>query len=158
MDRLERVRQEVDSALLGLTSDEDRRFGFVHLYGVSLCATWLAARRLLDPELAAVAGMLHDITTYTLGNSADHAKRSAEAAAALLGRSDLFSDEEIAIVAHAIAQHSKKDAIDGPMDELLKDADVVAHWLYNPTLPPHPTHAARRERLERELAPRGDPT
>ncbi len=157
MDRLERVRQEVDSTLLGLASDEDRRFGFVHLYGVSLTATWLAVRRLLDPELAAVAGMLHDLTNYTLGESADHARRSAEAASALLGRLGTFSDDEIAVVARAIARHSDKDAIDGPMDEILKDADVLQHWLYNPALPPS-RHVARRERLERELALRGDPT
>lgn len=152
MNRLERVREDVDSILLGLASDEDRRFGFVHLYGVSLTATWLATRRGLDPELAAIAGMLHDLTNYTVGESPDHAAHSAEAASALLGRLGMFSGDEIAAVTHAIARHSDKDAADGPMDEFLKDADVLHHWLYNPALPPRPSHAARREKLQQELS------
>jgi hypothetical protein len=50
MNRLESIRREVDSILLRLVSDEDRRCGFVHLYGVSLTATWLAERRGLHSE------------------------------------------------------------------------------------------------------------
>ncbi len=151
MDRLERVRREVDLILLHLTSDEERRCGFVHLYGVSLTATWLAERRGLDVELAAVAGMLHDLATYAAGDSADHARRSSQLASQLLEQSGLFSEEEIRTIARAIARHSDKAAIDEPMAELLKDADVAHHWLYNPSLPPQASHADRRGRLQQEL-------
>jgi HD superfamily phosphodiesterase len=154
MNRLGLVRQEVDTILLGLTSDENRRCGFVHLYGTALTATWLAARRGLDSELAAVAGMLHDLTNYTAGESPDHAHRSSEAASLLLETLGLFSRDEIAEVTRTIARHSDKAPVGTSMDELLKDADVFHHWLYNPSLPPQASHAARREKLERELGVR----
>ena len=153
MDRLERVREEVDSILFRLVSDEDRRCGFVHLYGVSDAATELAIRRRLDPELAAVAGVLHDLATYASGDSADHARRSSELGALLLDELGLFTKDEIQTIASAIAKHRDKASVDGPMEELLKDADVLQHWLYNPGLPPQASHAERRERLTRELAP-----
>lgn len=152
MSRLEQVRGRVDAILLGLASDEDRRFGFVHLYGVSLTATWLAARRGLDAELAAVAGLLHDLTNYTAGESPNHAERSAEAATRLLEGLDLFAPAEVSAIARAIARHSNKEPVDAPMDELLKDADVLHHWLCDPELPPPASHAGRRVQLERELA------
>ena len=151
MNRLESIRREVDSILLRLVSDEDRRCGFVHLYGVSLTATWLAERRGLHPELAATAGMLHDLATYATRESADHAAASARLAAGLLARLGTFSRTEIDLISGAIARHSDKASVDGPMDELLKDADVLQHWLYDPSLPPQASHADRRIRLRKEL-------
>jgi HD superfamily phosphodiesterase len=151
MNRLERVREEVDSILQRLVSDEDRRCGFIHLYGVSLTATWLAERRGLDTELAAVAGMLHDLATYATGDSTNHAAASARLASRTLEQSGLFSKDEIEVITHAIARHSDKAAVDGPMGELLKDADVAQHWLYNPSLAPQASHADRRIRLRKEL-------
>jgi uncharacterized protein len=151
MNRLERVREEVDSILLRLVSDEDRRWGFTHLYGVSLTATWIAERRGLDIELAAVAGMLHDLATYASGDSTDHARRSSQLALGLLHPLGIFSHEEIEAITRAIARHSDKAAIDEPMAELLKDADVTHHWLYDPSLPPQASHADRRIRLRKEL-------
>jgi uncharacterized protein len=145
MNRLELVRREVDSILLRLVSDEDRRSGFVHLYGVSLTATWLAERRGLDVELAGVAGVIHDVATYATGDSRGHAAAGARLASQLLERLGGFSREEVDLISHAIERHSDKASVDGPMDELLKDADVLHHWLYNPTLPAQASHAARRE-------------
>jgi hypothetical protein len=37
------------------------------------------------------------------------------------------------------------------MAELLKDADVTHHWLYDPSLAPQASHADRRIRLRKEL-------
>ena len=151
MNRLESVRQGVDAILLALASDEDRRCGFIHLYGVSLAATWLAERRGLNVELAAVAGMLHDLSTYATGQSTEHATASARLASRLLEPPGAFTPQEIATISHAIAKHSDKASIDGPMDELLKDADVLQHWLYNPALPSQASHTERRARLVKEL-------
>ena len=151
MNRLERVREEVDRILSCLLCDEDRRCGFVHLYGVSHAATELAYVRGLDVELAAVAGMLHDLTNYTEGESSDHGLKSARLAERMLERLALFSPDEVATITHAIARHSDKDAINEPMDELLKDADVLQHWLYNPALP-QSRHVERRERLKQGLS------
>ena len=61
MDRVEAVRQMVDEALRQQPDVEERRCGFVHLYGVAQSCGLLALKRGLDPELCTLAGMLHDI-------------------------------------------------------------------------------------------------
>ena len=133
MDRLEKVRQAID-LILGQQSDvEERRAGFVHLYGVSVISTLLALRRNLDPELAAVAGMLHDISSYETGDPANHEHLSSLEAERILKGSGDFSQDEIRSVSKMISSHRAKDKTDETMAELLKDADVLQHYLYNPT-------------------------
>jgi len=152
MDRLEQVRQVVDNSLHRLTHPQHRRTGFVHLYGVSLTATALAHSRHLDPEIAAVAGMLHDLASDESGNAADHGPRSAERAAAILRRLGTFTEEEIARVHSASTHHSSKEETHGEFEELLKDADVLQHYLYNVKLDAHPRHIERRTKLLRTSA------
>ena len=51
----------------------------------------------------------------------------------------------------AIARHRIKDQVHGAYDELLKDADVLQHTLYNTQLPPIGKERARLSALWREL-------
>jgi uncharacterized protein len=132
VDRLELVRGAVDEILRQQDHWETHRAGFVHLYGVSAVCVLLAARRGMDPELSAVAGMLHDIRTYRTREYQDHARLGAPEAGQILNGLGCFSPEEIAIVVGAIARHSSKDECGSEFDELLKDADVLQHFLYNP--------------------------
>ena len=150
MSRLERVRQAVDEILHELGNLEDKRCGFVHLYGVSLTATQLAKRRRMNPELASIAGMLHDIVSYESGDPTDHATRGAARAAEFLRELGGFTDDEIDAIRSAIATHSDKASRGSAFQELLKDADVIQHHLYNPAYPPHPRHAERLEALARQ--------
>jgi uncharacterized protein len=136
MDRLESVRQIVDQILSRQPDDEERRCGFVHLYGVSGTCTLLAVNRGLDPQVCSVIGMLHDIATYKTGDPTDHAQRSADEAEAILFDIGMFSRDEINRICDAIARHSDKDSTDGPLAELIKDADVLQHYLYNPDVVP----------------------
>lgn len=147
MNRLERVREVVDRILLEVQDAEGKRCGFVHLYGVSQSAAFLALQRGLNSELAAIAGMLHDIATYESGNPANHGPRSAERAVGILQELDAFSPEEIAEVQNAVARHSDKSGRHHPFAELLKDADVLQHFLYNPSVDANPGHVDRRARL-----------
>lgn len=144
MDRLESLRLIIDGQLLSLSGDEDKRCGFVHLYGVSATAVLLARLRGLDEELACAAGMLHDLVSYESANPDNHAVRSAERARQILTELGTFASEEIECIASAISHHSDKGAVHGLYDELLKDADVLQHDLYNPALPADPRHAGRR--------------
>lgn len=64
MDRLELIRIETDKIIQKLANEENRKFAYLHSYGVSQCAICLATVRKLDVELAGVAGMLHDIAIY----------------------------------------------------------------------------------------------
>ena len=150
MNRLEQVRRVVDAALRQVADAEDRRCGFVHLYGVSATATLLARLRGLNEELAGIAGMLHDLVSYESGDPADHGPRSAQRAGEILRALGGFSEEDIVLIQSAISHHSDKEATHGRFEELLKDADVLQHDLYNPALDAHPRHAERRARLRRE--------
>ena len=157
MNRLERVRAKVDAILRGQRDEEERRAGFVHLYGVSAMSALLAARRGLDVELCATAGMLHDLSSYETGDPANHARESALLAARLLGEMEAYSEAEVAAVSEAITLHSAKGQTDGPLAELLKDADVLQHYLYNPVLRDDPARTPRLQSLLAELRVSGPP-
>jgi uncharacterized protein len=131
-DRLALVRDRIDHILRQIAEWEYQRAGTIHLYGVSAVCVLLAVRRGLDPELCAIIGMLHDIRTYRTGDHIDHARLGAPEAETILEELGCFTPEEIAVVGCAIARHSDKEACDEAMDELLKDADVLQHFLYNP--------------------------
>jgi HD superfamily phosphodiesterase len=151
MNRLEEVRAIVDRLLLKISDEERVRCGFIHLYGVSLTAVLLARRRGLLEDVAGTAGMLHDLVSYETGDPENHGPRSAARAAAILRSTGAFSGDEIQTIQSAIAHHSEKNKIHGPYEELLKDADVLQHDLYNPMLAPAPGHEERRTRLRRAL-------
>ena len=63
-NRLEAVREAVDAILLNCPDPLQVRDGAVHLYGVAQACALIALRRGEDAELAAIAGMLHDLSTY----------------------------------------------------------------------------------------------
>jgi uncharacterized protein len=154
MDRLEKLRQVVDEILRQQPDLEERRCGFVHLYGVAQTCALLAQKRGFDPLVCAVMGMLHDIATYRSGDPNNHARRSAVEAAVILKDTGGFSQEEIDQICQAISTHSAKDQVDGALAELLKDADVLQHYLYNIALPmqPDPHRRKRYENIMAELA------
>lgn len=152
MNRLESVRQIVDGSVRGQPDLEESRCGFVHLYGVSATCALLARKRGLDAELCATAGMLHDISTYETNDDRDHARLSAGRAATILRHTGAYTEEEIAAICDAIAHHSDKAGVHGALAELLKDADVLQHYLYNPALlAPEWKGRARAERICAEL-------
>lgn len=132
MDRLEELRREINETLNQQTDLKERGFGFIHLYGVSATCVLLAKIRGLDPQLCAAAGMLHDITVYQTGDPHDHALHSSVGAVRILARVGGFSGAETRDICEAIKTHSDKGAVHGPLAELLKDADVLQHHLYNP--------------------------
>ena len=151
MDRLETVRGQVGSALLSVTDAEERRCAVVHLYGVSQGCALLALHRGENAELAAVAGMLHDLSAYTTGIRADHAAHGAVLVAQLLRGTALFTEKEIKRICEAIAHHSDKADTHAPFDEVLKDADVLQHALYDPCAAVAEKEQARFDRIMREL-------
>ncbi len=79
-----------------------------------------------------IAGLLHDIYTYKKLDSTDHAHKGALLAKKILCSIGSFSSHEIDKISQAIYKHSDKTNIDTLFDEILKDADVLQHCLYNP--------------------------
>lgn len=151
MNRIETVRQQVDTILLGMSDAEERRCGYVHLYGVAQACALLAKKRGESVELAVIAGMLHDISSYANMDAADHAHKGATMARKILESLNVFSEEETDLICAAIYRHSDKELVHNALDEILKDADVLQHVMYNPLFEVKMSERERYEKLAAEL-------
>ncbi len=129
MSRLKVLRNFINSELIKM-DDNDKMISAVnHLYGVSLAATMIAKKRGLDTELAAMAAMLHDLYAYKSGSYDDHAHLGADLAREILNDLKLTNESETEMICSAIYHHDDKLSVDSPMDEVLKDADVIHHCM-----------------------------
>lgn len=95
--------------------------------------------------------MLHDIWTYKISYSVDHGKLGSIEARKILNEVNCFSEEEIDIICSSIFNHSNKQYIDSDYDEILKDADVLQHYLYNTNLAINENEKDRLDILFKEL-------
>lgn len=129
MSRLKELRKYVDAELNKMENPDKRTSAIAHLYGVSLAATMIAKKRGLDSELSSMAAMLHDLHAYKTGSYDDHARKGAELARDILTELKLTDKTETDIICSAIYRHDDKLVTDSPMDEVLKDADVIHHCM-----------------------------
>ena len=151
MSRLKELRRYVD-AELNRMEDADKRISAVnHLYGVSLAATMIAKKRGMDPEIAAMAAMMHDLAAYKSGSYDDHAHKGAELARGILAELALTDEQETEMICSAIYHHDDKLIVDGPMDEVLKDTDVIHHCMNDLSKSVKDKEKARFEALCREF-------
>ena len=147
MSRVKDLQKQVHKVLKGIDDNQKRAAAIAHLHGVSLAAVIIAKKRGEDAELAAMAGLLHDLYAYKSGSYEDHAHKGAEYAGEVLGELGLTSEEETDIICSAIRHHDSKAEINGAMDEVLKDADVLHHSLGDPTKEVKPHEQLRYEKL-----------
>ena len=150
-NRIEKVREYVDDILLHMTDDVERRCAYVHLYGVAQACAMIARKRQENAELAVVAGMLHDVSSYQTMDRRDHAHKSAAMAREILEKPGLFIDAEIDTICDAIYRHSDKAEKHPPFAEVLIDADVFQHCFYNPLIAPAAHEKERFEVLKKEF-------
>ena len=147
MSKVKDLQKYVHKVLKGMEDNQKRAAAIAHLHGVSLAAVMIAKKRDENAELAAMAGLLHDLYAYKSGSYEDHAHKGAEYARKVLDELGLTSAEETDIICSAIWHHDSKAEIDGLMDEVLKDADVIHHSLGDPTKEVKPHEQARYEKL-----------
>ena len=133
MSRVKDLQKYVHKVLKGMDDNQKRAAAVAHLHGVSLAAVMIAKKRGENAELAAMAGLLHDLYAYKSGSYDDHAHKGAELARTVLDELNITSAEETDIICSAIWHHDSKAEVDAPMDEVLKDADVIHHSLGDPT-------------------------
>ena len=134
MSRIKDLQKRVHKILKDNMDDNQKRAGAIaHLHGVSLAAVMIAKKRGENPELAAMAGLLHDLYAYKSGSYDDHAHKGADYAKDVLTELEITNKEETAVICSAIWHHDSKAETDSPMDEVLKDADVIHHSLGDPT-------------------------
>ena len=147
MSRLKELRKVVD-ARINRIEDPDRRTGAIaHLYGVSLASTMIACKRGLDSEVLAMAAMLHDLHAYESGSYDDHAHKGADLARDILRQLKLTDEAETDMICSAIYHHDDKLVTDSPMDEALKDADVIHHCMNDLSKTVKEKERARFEKL-----------
>lgn len=146
MGRLKELRKYVNNELNKMEDADKRNSAVAHLYGVSLAATMVAKKRRLDPEIASMAAMLHDLHAYKTGSYDDHAHKGAELAREILAELKLTDDAETEMICSAIYHHSEKLETGEPMDEVLKDADVIHHCMNDLSKPVKEEEQARFDR------------
>ncbi len=132
MNRIEILREYIDKVLLNMSDTKERTIGYVHLYGVAQFCALIALKRGENAELATMAGMLHDIYSYAKMDTKDHAQKGAMLAEEILASLRITNDDETKMICDAIYAHSNKEVAHSDFDEVLKDADVFQHCLYNP--------------------------
>jgi hypothetical protein len=129
MDRISIIKQYVDNIIERLEPAKERKNAYIHTYGVAQCSSIIAGRRGLNPELAYISGLLHDIYAYYTGSCLCHAQSGADMARVAIRNMKIFSADEIIIISSAIYYHSSKDLSHDPYDEVLKDADILQRFL-----------------------------
>ena len=98
-----------------------------------------------------MAGMLHDLHSYKTMNTKNHADYGAVLAREILKELELTSDNETDVICASIRNHSSKSVIHSAFDEVLKDADILQHCLYNPQFPVMEHEKSRFQNLLNEF-------
>ena len=102
----------------------------VHINSCAKIGYMLAEERGVDPILAAAACSCHDYGRIITGKQAGHAEAGYEPVKKFLKGTGLFDDDEINQIATAVKNHSKKSEIGSPLEEIVKDADVLDFHQY----------------------------
>ena len=151
MNRIETLRKHIDEILLNMTDAEERRCAYVHLYGVAQLCALIALKRGENAELATMAGMLHDIYSYAKMDTKEHAHKGAILAREILTSLQITNEDETKMICDAIYTHSEKGVAHSDFNEVLIDADVLQHCLYNPMFEIMEHEKNRYEKLKVEF-------
>ena len=136
-----------------VTAGVDDRYGYYsHIESVASLCAMLASKRGENAELATMAGLLHDFHTLMHPDSANHAEKGAVLAREVLEKLRITSAAETDLICTAIRSHNSKAATHSPFSEVLIDADVLHHRLFDITAPVAEHEAARLANLLCEFA------
>ena len=133
MDRKKLVQVYMDGIFSEM--DEKERVGsYNHTAGVAQFCAFLAKKRGLNTELAYISGLLHDVYFTNDNKRIFHAINGSEMVRVAFKNElkDLFTEEEQMLIRSAIFHHSDKAHVHDAYDEVLKDADLLQHWLWAP--------------------------
>ncbi|MDO4485520.1 MAG: HD domain-containing protein [Bacillota bacterium] len=119
----------------------------VHISSCAKIGYMMAEERGVDPILAACACACHDYGRIITGKQSGHAEAGYEPVQEFLRGTELFSEDEIQQIAIAVKNHSKKSEIGTPLEEIVKDADVLDFYQYGYEMP----RKEQQDRLERLL-------
>ena len=123
----------------------------IHSMGSSRIACILSARRGVDIELGYSAGALHDFGRFVTGRQENHAENGYEPVKDFLKRLNIFSELEVEEVSRAVKNHSRKEAVGTPLEEIAKDCDILDCYFLG-LAPKKEYHLKRFEALKKEFA------
>lgn len=137
MERLDLIKNIMDDLIENIqvapnkSASRIKKNEYVHSYGTAAIAQILAEKRGLDIEISAVIGYMHDIgrIMYNILDKS-HAAVGAVEAEKVLVKTELFSEDEMELICHAIKEHSNKTIIGGSYEEMIKDADVMERYMH----------------------------
>lgn len=119
----------------------------IHVISCGKLGYLMAEKRGVDPILAASACAVHDYGRIITGKQANHAEVGYEPVKEFLKRLNLFTEKEIEEIAISVKNHSNKSQIGTPLEEIVKDADVLDFHQYGYEMP----RPEQQERLNRML-------
>jgi len=150
-DRIKILRECIDNALPSMPDAFECRCAYVHLFGVAQACALIAMKRGQDAELATMAGMLHDFYAFKHMDPENHGPKGAVFVREVLNELGLTTPEETDMICTAIHNHSDKGGCFDAFTEILIDADVMQHCLYDITMPVAEREKDRFENLSREF-------
>ncbi len=122
----------------------------IHSMGSSRIASILSARRGIDIELGFSVGALHDFGRLLTGRQENHGENGYEPVKEFLKRMNIFSEPEIEEISRAVKNHSRKEVVGSPLEEIAKDCDILDCYFLG--LPPKKEAQLKRfEALRKEL-------
>lgn len=135
MERYRKAQAYSNSIISEIADDRFRAIAYSHSCGVAELCALIAAKRGLDFELARTIGLLHDVYRWRTGTSRLHGINGAEMLRVAFKRelNGVFDERERTLILSAVYHHSDKEHVHDPYDEMLKDADAMNHYLYDPT-------------------------
>ena len=119
----------VEQKQINIERDRDLDWEYDHLNECVHYAKMLALRRKLDPDIAASAVAVQNIGRITSGKSEGHAEAGYELSKKLFFALGCFTLIEVERLATSVRNHSRKDKVDSPLDELAKDVDVYVRYI-----------------------------
>jgi HD superfamily phosphodiesterase len=131
MERIKYVMDYLNKNLLllhdtGYVFDDAGFDEMIHSYGVAYFCSAIAHSRKLNPEIAYIIGLIHDLGRIVNDDyTKAHGPAGSIIAEDFLKNSGLFDGEEIEIIISAVSNHSKKKKVQNPYDEVVKDADLI---------------------------------
>lgn len=102
----------------------------IHMASCARLGYLLAESRGVNPELAACACAIHDYGRIITGKQAGHAEAGYLPVKEFLGKTGLFNEDEIEELAISVKNHSRKGETGTPIEEIVKDADVIDFYQY----------------------------
>ncbi|MBN7773296.1 HD domain-containing protein [Clostridium aminobutyricum] len=119
----------------------------VHISSCAKLGYILAEERGVDPIMAACACAIHDYGRIVTGKQAGHAEAGYLPVQEFLRGTGLFNEEQILELAITVKNHSNKSEVGSPLEEIVKDADVLDFHQYGYTFP----RKEQQDRLARLL-------